>query len=304
VRFTEDQHPVQALPSHGANQTFCVAILPRRTRRDRSVANAHGPHSAREDTAVCTVIVAHQVGRRRSPGEGLSVKVEAAPSLALLGSHAARITIHRTGSDTAVQGGRRNSAAAARSAGAPSASLDATKSVGSKRGMMSEGAARPLPEALARTMTRRAQCARWSDDRTVLQGTRIEFVPGRALTARGALPLARPRRQRPCRRPAAENSDELAPLCMTQMERGSYNDQVTILRSRRSAIRRLRLLKLEIAPEDDPNPLGLVLDDHDLAVLGLVSERDHAADPKPLAFGSGDLVPDALGGHLSLELGE
>src|SRR6266699_6074515 len=54
--------------------------------------------------------------------------------------------------------------------------------------------------------------------------------------------------------------------------------------------------KLEIAPEDDPNPLGLVLDDHDLAVLGLVSERDHAADPKPLAFGSGDLVPDALGG--------
>jgi hypothetical protein len=32
----------QALPSHGANQPFRVAILPRRTRRDRSVANAHG----------------------------------------------------------------------------------------------------------------------------------------------------------------------------------------------------------------------------------------------------------------------
>ena len=42
----------------------------------------------------------------------------------------------------------------------------------------------------------------------------------------------------------------------------------------------------------------------DLAVLGVVAERRHAADPKPLAFGGGDLVPDALGGDLALELGK
>jgi hypothetical protein len=79
---------------------------------------------------------------------------------------------------------------------------------------------------------------------------------------------------------------------------------VTILTLPKVSHQEIEAAKLEIAPEDDPNPLGLVLDDHDLAVLGLVSERDHAADSKPLAFGSGDLVPDALGGHLSLELGE
>jgi hypothetical protein len=34
VRFAKDQHPVQALATHGANQTLHVRILPRRSRRD------------------------------------------------------------------------------------------------------------------------------------------------------------------------------------------------------------------------------------------------------------------------------
>jgi hypothetical protein len=45
--------------------------LPRRSRRDRSVADTHGPHPGREDLSERTVIVAHQVGRRRYPGKGL-----------------------------------------------------------------------------------------------------------------------------------------------------------------------------------------------------------------------------------------
>src|SRR5215470_11366445 len=45
VRFAKDQHPVQALATHGANQTLHVRILPRRSRRDRSVADAHCPHA-------------------------------------------------------------------------------------------------------------------------------------------------------------------------------------------------------------------------------------------------------------------
>ena len=41
-----------------------------------------------------------------------------------------------------------------------------------------------------------------------------------------------------------------------------------------------------------------------LSILGVVAERRHAADPKSLAFGGRDLVPDALGGDLALELGK
>ena len=43
VRLTEDQHPVQALATHGANQTLHIRILPRRSKRDRSVAVATKP---------------------------------------------------------------------------------------------------------------------------------------------------------------------------------------------------------------------------------------------------------------------
>ena len=55
----------------GADQTFRTTILPRRSRRDRSVADTHRPHPRREDVSIGTVVVAHQVGRRRGPGEGL-----------------------------------------------------------------------------------------------------------------------------------------------------------------------------------------------------------------------------------------
>src|SRR5260370_6418701 len=59
---------------------------------------------------------------------------------------------------------------------------------------------------------------------------------------------------------------------------------------------------LEIAAEDGPNPLSFFLNHDDLAVFGLVSQRRHAADPKPLALGGGNLVPDALGGDFPLKL--
>src|SRR5258708_17117422 len=39
VRLTKDQQSVQALAAHGADQTFRIAILPGRSRRDRSVAD-------------------------------------------------------------------------------------------------------------------------------------------------------------------------------------------------------------------------------------------------------------------------
>jgi hypothetical protein len=65
VRLTKDQQSVQTFTAHGADQSFRIAVLPRRSRRDRSIADTHGPQSGREDMFVGTVIVAHQVGRRR-----------------------------------------------------------------------------------------------------------------------------------------------------------------------------------------------------------------------------------------------
>src|SRR6267142_3366552 len=51
--------------------------------------------------------------------------------------------------------------------------------------------------------------------------------------------------------------------------------------------------KRQISPKDGPDPLGLLFDHDDLAVLGLISERSYAADPQPLTLGGRDLVADA-----------
>jgi hypothetical protein len=60
----------------------------------------------------------------------------------------------------------------------------------------------------------------------------------------------------------------------------------------------------KIAAEDCADPLGLGRIDRDLAVLGVVAEWRHAADPETLALGGGNLVTDALRGDLALELGK
>ena len=63
VQGLKDQHPIEALASHGANQALHLWILPWRPRRDRSITDAHRPHPGREDMSIGAVIVAHQVGR-------------------------------------------------------------------------------------------------------------------------------------------------------------------------------------------------------------------------------------------------
>jgi hypothetical protein len=56
--------------------------------------------------------------------------------------------------------------------------------------------------------------------------------------------------------------------------------------------------------EDAPHGGGLVLVHHEFAVLHIVPERDIAAHPHPLHAGGADLVADALGRDLPLELRE
>ncbi len=61
---------------------------------------------------------------------------------------------------------------------------------------------------------------------------------------------------------------------------------------------------LQISSEDHPDRLGVGFVDHQLPVSGVVAERRCAAHPHALALGCRDLVPDALAGDLTLELGE
>ena len=70
VRLTEDQHSVQTFAAHGADQAFRIAILPRRSRRDRSVSDAHGHHPSREDMSIRTVIVPYRTARVRTRMHG------------------------------------------------------------------------------------------------------------------------------------------------------------------------------------------------------------------------------------------
>src|SRR5260370_40373994 len=60
--------------------------------------------------------------------------------------------------------------------------------------------------------------------------------------------------------------------------------------------------ELEVAAEDGSDRLCFRLIDRNPAILRVIAERCHAADPETLALGGGDLVPDALGGDLALEL--
>ena len=69
MRLAKDQHLIQALATQRADQTFRNAILPRRSRRDRPVADTHGSDPGGEDMPVGPVVVAHQIGRRRCPRE-------------------------------------------------------------------------------------------------------------------------------------------------------------------------------------------------------------------------------------------
>ena len=53
-----------------------------------------------------------------------------------------------------------------------------------------------------------------------------------------------------------------------------------------------------------PHRLGFAVDDDELAVANLVTERRHAAHPQSLLLRSRDLVADTLAGQLALELGK
>jgi hypothetical protein len=60
---------IKTFPSDRADQPLRISVLPRRPRRDRSVANARGPHAPDEGSAIRAV--ADQVAWRLVPAAGL-----------------------------------------------------------------------------------------------------------------------------------------------------------------------------------------------------------------------------------------
>ena len=70
--LSKHDHVVDALPPDRADQSFCKTILPRRTGRDRLVANAHSAQAAGDDSTVGPVPIADQVARGIVSGKSLT----------------------------------------------------------------------------------------------------------------------------------------------------------------------------------------------------------------------------------------
>src|ERR1700758_3235166 len=71
MALANDDDVIKTFPSDRADQPLRISVLPRRPRRDRSVANAHGPDAPDEGSAIRAVAVADQVAWRLVPPAGL-----------------------------------------------------------------------------------------------------------------------------------------------------------------------------------------------------------------------------------------
>src|SRR3954454_22662925 len=72
MSLAEHDNMIEALTCDRADQSFCVAVLPRRSRRCRSVANAHRAKTTRKCFAEDAVAITNEVVRRRLPPAGLA----------------------------------------------------------------------------------------------------------------------------------------------------------------------------------------------------------------------------------------
>jgi hypothetical protein len=72
MSLAEDDDVIKALPSDRADQPFGMAVLPRRSRCCRSVANAHGANPPSERLAIDPIAITDKMLRRVLPADGLS----------------------------------------------------------------------------------------------------------------------------------------------------------------------------------------------------------------------------------------
>src|SRR6476659_3059784 len=71
MTLAEHDHMIEAFASDRADQSFGIAVLPWRSRRCRSIANAHRSNAARKRLAIDAVPITNQVSRRWVPAAGL-----------------------------------------------------------------------------------------------------------------------------------------------------------------------------------------------------------------------------------------
>src|SRR4029434_2735080 len=122
--------------------------------------------------------------------------------------------------------------------------------------------------------------------------------PGQNLSPEVHFPNVEPVAEQVGQRTARERN---AADCLAGLQDSYFGDDAPLTQV---GHQRVEAAKLEVAAEDGPDPVSLDLINGDLAILRVIAERRHAADPETLAFGSGDLVPNAFRGHLALELGK
>ena len=67
MTLSEHDHMIKALPPDRADQSFRAAVLPRRSRRCGSVANANGSNPTRKHPAVDAVPIADEILWRALP---------------------------------------------------------------------------------------------------------------------------------------------------------------------------------------------------------------------------------------------
>src|SRR4029079_8750048 len=70
--LAEHDHMIEALASDRADQSSSIAVLPWRSRRFRSVANARRANAPRKCLAVDAVAIANEVIRHRLPPASLA----------------------------------------------------------------------------------------------------------------------------------------------------------------------------------------------------------------------------------------
>src|SRR3954471_11812602 len=69
MSLPEDEDVIKALPSDRADQPFDMAVLPRRSRRCRSVANAPGANAPSERLAIDPIAITDNILRRVLPAQ-------------------------------------------------------------------------------------------------------------------------------------------------------------------------------------------------------------------------------------------
>ena len=70
VSFAKHHDMIDALPSDRTDQPLRISVLPRRSRRDRSISDAHGANTPKEHLAIGSITVMDKIAWSLVPSVG------------------------------------------------------------------------------------------------------------------------------------------------------------------------------------------------------------------------------------------